>query len=95
MTSRPSIDHSILSPSGHTSKRARKAALKRTANELFLPGYWDTPPRTEEQQRQEKAVILRRSAETLRALAARGMSSRKYTKEAARLEAEANALEEA
>lgn len=31
----PSIDHSLLSPSGHISKRARKAALAREHDRLF------------------------------------------------------------
>ena len=37
----PSIDHSLLSPSGRVSKRARKAALKREQARLFPPGYWE------------------------------------------------------
>jgi len=90
---RPSIDHSILSPSGHCSKRARAAALKREAARLFPPGFGHHEP-TEEEKRQETIKRLRRSAANLRALAARGMSPRKFPREAAKLEAEATALEE-
>lgn len=87
----PSIDHSLLSPSGRCSKRARAAAEKREAARLFPPGYWDTPAPTAEAKQQ--AERLRRTAQTLRDLAARGMKRRKYTAEASKLEAEANQLE--
>ena len=81
----PILDESILSPSGHCSKRARAAALKRVAAELFPPGYWDKPAPTDADRR----AALLRSAANLRELAARGMSTRRYLREAARLESEA------
>ena len=90
---RPTIDHTILSPSGRVSKRARAAALAREAVRLFPPGYWDEPEPTESEARLARAATLRRSAANLRDLAARGMSSRKFTRAAAALEAEATALE--
>lgn len=90
---RPSIDHTILSPSGRASKRARAAALAREAKRLFPPGYWDTPPPTDRERIVADAARLRRSAENLRALAERGMSRTKFTKAAERLDAEAAALE--
>lgn len=39
----PSIDHSLLSPSGKMSKRARRAAMDREREKLFPPGFWDEP----------------------------------------------------
>ena len=77
----PSIDHSILSPSGRVSKRARKAALERARRELFGGGL--PMPRCE--QPTAKTHLLRQAAE-LRALAARGMKPRTFTKEADYLE---------
>ena len=89
----PSIDHGILSPSGKVSKRAREAALKRETEKLFPPGYWDAPAKTEAEARAGKATALRRTATNLRELADRGMTPRKFLREAARLEAEAERLE--
>ena len=79
------IDHGILSPSGKVSKRARKAALKRCAKELFPDDFvWPSTPQPTKRER-----LLRQAAE-LRALANRGMNTRKYNKEADKLEKEAN-----
>ena len=89
----PSIDHSLLSLSGRMSKRARKAANEREAAKLFPPGFWDAPIKSEAQKAIEKAKALRRSAQDLRSLAARGMSPRKLLKAAERFEAEAGMLE--
>jgi hypothetical protein len=89
----PSIDHSVLSPSGRVSKAARNAAFKREAARLFPEGFWDPPEKTAAEQAREKAESLRRSAANLRQLAARGMSTKKFTREATRMEAEAAALE--
>jgi hypothetical protein len=89
----PAIDHTILSPSGRVSKRARDAALKREAARLFPPGFWNQPEKSAAELRSAKAESLRRSAANLRELAARGMSAKKFTREAARMEAEAAALE--
>jgi len=77
----PSIDHSLLSPSGKMSKRARKAALEREAIKLF-DGINLNPPIP---QPSEKTRLLRQAA-LLRDLAARGMKPRAYNKEAQRLE---------
>ena len=88
----PSIDHTILSPSGRCSKRARDAAMKREAAKLFPPGFWDKPASTLEEQTRNKADGLRRTAKTLRDLAARGMNSRRYVREAAKLEEQADAI---
>lgn len=87
----PSIDHSLLSPSGHMSKAARDRALKRETARLFAPWGGHMPRPTCPQPL--PAVRLRRQAATLRDLAERGMCPRKYRKEAARLEAEAARLE--
>jgi hypothetical protein len=88
----PSIDHTLLSPSGRVSKRARAAALVREHAKLFPPGYWDEPGPTEQEKREAKALTLQRSAANLRDLAARGMSPRKFTRAAEALEAEAARL---
>lgn len=89
----PSVDHSLLSPSGRVSKAARKAADARETARLFPPGYWDEPARDEATTAREKAATLRRAAANLRDLAARGMSARRFTREAEKLEAQAAALE--
>ena len=85
----PIVDDSLLSPSGKMSKRARKAALKREHDRLFPPGFWDKPEPTVEDKRKG----LLQSAANLRELAARGMNTRKYNREADRLEKEAEGLE--
>lgn len=77
----PSIDHSILSPSGHVSKRARQAALERARQTLFPEGL----PAPSCPQPTERDRLLRQAKE-LRDLAERGMHPRKYRKEADRLE---------
>lgn len=84
----PAIDHSLLSPSGRMSKRARIAAEKREAARLFPPGYWDAPVMKSQASDAKRSRLLRHAAE-LRALAARGMSPRKFARKAAALEAEA------
>lgn len=87
----PSIDHSLISPSGRMSKRARAAAMKREAARLFpddgvqrlqLP----TPQPAE-------AERLRAHAARLEDLAARGMSPRRYRRLAAEARAEAARLD--
>jgi hypothetical protein len=92
MTSQPTIDHTVLSPSGRVSKRARAAAMAREAARLFPPGYWEEPAKNAVELAREKAESLLRSAANLRRLAARGMSVRKFARAAERLEAEAAAL---
>ena len=70
-------DHSILSPSGHVSKRTRKRTLERVRRELFGDGlaYPTCPQPTE-------AEYHRRLAVEFRALAARGVSVRKHERRA-------------
>ena len=87
-----SVDHGLLSPSGHMSKRARKRAQERTGRELFGDLSF---PATPEQGPRERILQLRSRAAYLRDLAGRGMHPRKWPKEAARLEEEARLLEEA
>jgi len=89
----PSIDHSLLSPSGRMSKAARARALKREAARLFPPGFWDVAPPTAAELAAQKVIALRRHAKTLRDLAARGMSRRRFLREAAELDAEAASIE--
>ena len=76
----------LASPSGRISKRALKSAQDRIAQQLFgdlgpggLKG--EGPPQPTERER------LLSQAARLRELAALGMSVRKFTKEATRLEA--------
>ena len=90
----PACDHTILSPSGRASKRARAAALAREAARLFPPGYWALAEPTPAEATAARVLALRRSAATLRELAGRGMAPRKHTRAAEALEAEAAALEE-
>lgn len=85
----PSIDHSLLSPSGRMSKAARKRANKREYDKLFGDINFTPKPPTDT----DKAAALRRHAAFLRGCAARGMCVRSYPKEAARLEAEADKLD--
>lgn len=92
---RPAIDHSLLSPSGRISKRAKRVAMAREAARLFPPGFWDRPKKTEAGQRAEQKRALLRKAKELRELAARGMCPRKFVKEAERLEAQAHQVDEA
>lgn len=80
----PSIDHSLLSPNGRMSKRARKAAEAREFARLFK-GIGDLKG-TPISQPSEKEQHLAQAAR-LRDLASRGMCVKKYTKEADRLEA--------
>ena len=83
------FDHGILSPSGHVSKRARKAALERARVDIFGPQGLKRPGL--QKQPTEKEALLRQAHE-LRALAARGMKPRAYLKEAIRLETVARDL---
>lgn len=88
----PTIDHTLLSPNGRVSKRARAAMIARETARLFPPG-WNDEPVDEAAVRANRAKSLRGSAANLRALAAKGMSKRKFLREAERLEQEANALD--
>lgn len=85
----PTIDHSLLSPSGSMSKRARKSATEREAARLFPPGYWDMPTPSADALTQQARESKLRAAKNLRDLAARGMSPRKFIRAAEKLEKEA------
>jgi hypothetical protein len=82
----------LSSPSGRMSKRARAAASRRIAVALFGPGggtradIMGTTP-----QPSAREQLLQHAAR-LRDLAARGMSVRRFTREAAAAEARARAL---
>ncbi len=82
---RPSVDPSILSPSGHVSDRAREAALERTRVELF--GKRGLQPSVPAQPSNREALL--RQARELRDLAARGMKPRSYLRKAEELERKA------
>jgi len=75
MKQRPSIDHSLLSPNGRMSKRARKAALAREAKKLF-DGI-DLNPKVKQPSEKEK---LLRDAKMWRGLSDRGMGRKKYAR---------------
>ena len=76
------------SPSGKTSRRAKDAARKRLSVALFGS---DGLPEPSCPQPTEREYLLRK-ARAFRAMAAIGMRVRKYTKEADRLEQEAERL---
>lgn len=79
----------LSSPSGRMSKRARKAAEERLRVALFGINGLPKP----EHPPEDAAIRLRRSAATLRDLAARGMHPRKYIREAIRLERQADEVD--
>lgn len=89
----PQLDHSLLSPSGRISARARKAAMDRhfggenaiTMDDIHRERLAAIQPKTSER--------LRREAARLRDFAAHGMRPRAYPKLAAQLEAKADAAE--
>ena len=66
--------------------------MEREARRLFPPGYFDSPDPTPEQRIEQERTSKRMAAKNLRDLAARGMSPRKFTREAERLEREADEL---
>jgi len=73
----------LSSPSGKMSKRARRDAERRLSLALFGPG-GSPKPKTVQPSKRER---LLRQAKTLRGLADRGMSVRKFNREATKLEA--------
>jgi hypothetical protein len=83
---RPGLDHSLLSPSGKVSSRARQAALRRAVVDIFGPE--GLQPASVSQPSERETLV--RQARELRDLAARGMSPRKCRKQAALLEARAS-----
>jgi hypothetical protein len=83
----------IASPNGRMSKRAKDAATRRLGEALFGRGatredFTGTVPQPSKRER------LLTTAARLRDLAARGMSTRRYTREAEKLEAQAMREEE-
>jgi hypothetical protein len=97
------LNHTLLSPSGKASKRARKAAEQRMGEALQKHAErYDrehaveleaSRVAAEAKARQDKIDSLRRSAQTLRDLADRGMRPVYHHKHATRIDAEAAALE--
>jgi hypothetical protein len=79
----------LSSPSGRMSKRAREAALARIRQQLFA-GVDITGGPTPQPSEAER---LRRHADRLDDLANRGMSARKYRREAAAARERAAELE--
>jgi hypothetical protein len=73
----------ISSPNGRVSKRAKEEAVKRLHKVLFGEGGLQPEPVAQPSERER---LLAQIAH-LRNLAARGMSTKKFTKEADRLEA--------
>lgn len=80
----------LSSPSGRMSKRARKAASERLRRALFEEGLVIPLPPQPSQVEHLRAV-----AAQFRELADKGMGPRKHRKAAERLEAQAQAIEEA
>jgi hypothetical protein len=79
----------LSSPSGHMSRRARKAAQERLRIELFGKNGLTAPVVAQP----SPIETLRRQARELRELAARGMRPRAYSLKATELELEAKRLE--
>ena len=79
----PSVDHSLLSPSGSMSKGALKAAKERNRIMLFGEDGLEWP-KCKQPTEKERDLRL---AKTYRDLASNGMSVRKFTKLANNLEA--------
>lgn len=84
----PSIDHSLLSPSGRMSKRARAAALERERVKLFGEAGLQRPEPPQSSERQKLEYRLR----DVRDWYARGMHPRLFKREIAELEAKLAAL---
>ena len=78
----PSIDHSLLSPSGRMSKRARTAALERERARLFGPDGLAPPTVQQSSERQKLLCRLR----DLTALRNRGIHPRIFGRETAEIE---------
>lgn len=85
----PCIDHSMLSPSGKVSGRARKAMEKREFERLFK-GCGPLKGETRQPTARERLIM---NAKMWRGLAARGMSPRKYNKLADKAEKKAGTLD--
>ena len=79
----------LSSPSGRMSKRTRRAAEKKLFQDLFGDGSCLKPIFPTE----EKKTRLLRTANELRGLAERGMCTKKYTREAERMEKEAENIQ--
>ena len=92
----PPIDHSILSPDGHISKRARAAYIAK--HQAEVQRWFDAkypPPTAEESAIAERGAEIRsleRHRDTLRDMAARGMSTRKFNRAADKIEEKITAL---
>lgn len=76
----------LSSPSGRMSKRAKKAATDRLAIALFgkIPTREDIMGSTPQPSERERQLL---QAIRLREFASRGLSPRKFTREAERIEA--------
>lgn len=85
----------LSSPSGRMSNRARKGATDRLAIALFGDdsSLFGPVEKSESEKKEAKVASLLLAAKNLRMLAARGMSTRKFNKEADKLEQEATQLE--
>lgn len=79
----PSIDHSLISPSGRMSKRARAAALERERVKLFGEAGLQRSGPKQPSERQRLMYRLR----DVRAWHAAGMHPRSFAKEIKMLEA--------
>lgn len=79
----PSIDHSLLSPSGRMSKRARAAAMERERVKLFGKEGLQPAPTRQPSERQRLLWRLR----DLRSWVAAGMRPRVFGREIAQIEA--------
>ena len=86
------LDHSLLSPSGHISKRSKERALQPLKDAINADYAADRKSYAKQMQA-GKPRWMRQYADFLRGLASRGMKPRSHIKEAERLETEAAKLE--
>lgn len=83
----------ISSPNGHMSKRAKADALKRLSEKLWPGGCTREDILGKGPAQPTEAESLRRHAANLRDLANRGMSTKRFLKEADRAERQAELLD--
>ena len=89
---RPTVDHSFLSPSGRISKRARAAEMARVFGGANLITAADLHRARLAAIQPTEIIRLQRQSAHLRQLAAAGMKPRAFSKQADALDAQIAAL---
>ena len=88
----PSIDHSLLSPSGRMSKRARRAAMDRETKRLFPDGFWESKPKPAPTEAEKIAHEIEYLERIIRDGYVQGAQARKCERKLAVLREQANAI---